>query len=69
MDYFDYEGVAREARIPPDKLRLLCDLIRKDFPDDQMMYELHVLRACMSIRDGRLSIDQALLEEHGDNSQ
>lgn len=27
-------------------------MIRKDLPADDMMYELHVLRACMPGRDG-----------------
>ena len=31
-------------------------MIRKDFPADDMMYELHVLRACMAVRDGYAKI-------------
>lgn len=57
MKYFNYEKVAKEANITPDEIEKLCSLIRKEFPFDEMMYELHVLRACMSIRDGHFAIN------------
>jgi hypothetical protein len=60
VKYFDYEDAAREAKIPPDKLDRLCRRVQQEFPHDQMMYELHVLRACMAIKNGILTIDQAL---------
>jgi hypothetical protein len=60
VQYFDYESAAREANIPPDKLEQLSRRILQEFPHDQMMYELHVLRACMAIKSGVLTIDQAL---------
>jgi hypothetical protein len=60
MKYFDYESVAREAKIPPAKLRQLLTSMREEFPNDPMMCELHVLRACMAIRDGHIEIDDVL---------
>ena len=60
MTYFDYEEVAREAHIPAEKLDELRHLIRGEFPRDEMMYELHLLRACMAIRDGVVTLQQAL---------
>ena len=60
MSYFDYEGVAREARIPTEKLEELRHLIREEFPRDEMMYELHLLRACMAVRNGVVTLQQAL---------
>ena len=63
MRYFDYETAARQAGISPDGLATLCELIREEFPSDDMMYELHVLRACLAIRDGHLSLDQATARE------
>lgn len=60
MQYFDYEEVACAAGIPPDKLVALCSVIRQEFPHDQMMYELHVLRACMAIQDGEITLEDAL---------
>jgi hypothetical protein len=60
MKYFDYESVAREAKISPAKLRHLLNLLREEFPNDPLMYELHVLRACMAVRDGHISINDVL---------
>lgn len=60
MKYFDYETVAREVKIPPKKMEKLLALMREQFPNDPLMCELHVLRACMAIRDGRIDIDEAL---------
>ncbi len=60
MRYFDYETVAREAQILADKLARLLLLIRQEFPNDDLMYELHVLRACMAIRDGYLDMEEVL---------
>jgi hypothetical protein len=63
MRYFDSEKLAHEADIPPDKLEKLRQLIRRDFPKDDMMYELHLLRACMAIKSGVSTIEQALQSE------
>ena len=60
MRYFDYQSVAREAKIPEQKLRKLVDLIEKEFAKDPMLAELHMLRACLAIRDGHIQIDDAL---------
>ncbi|MBI5410534.1 MAG: hypothetical protein HZA21_00925 [Nitrospirae bacterium] len=63
MRHFDYETVAREAGIPDDKLKELCRLIRLEFPTDEMMCELHLLRACLAIRDGLVRLEDALRGE------
>ena len=61
MKYFDYESVAREAKIPEEKLRKLLKLARQEFPHDLMMAELHALRACQAICDDHIQIiDDAL---------
>lgn len=60
MRYFDYEPVARAAKIPPAKLDELRRLFREEFPHDDMLYELHVLRACMAVREGLTTLEEAL---------
>ncbi len=60
MRYFDFESIAEKAKISEEKLDKLCKLIREEFPKDEMMYELHILRACWAISDGRIDIDQAI---------
>ena len=68
MTYFDYEEVAREAHIPARKLKELRRLIKREFPRDEMMYELHLLRACMAIRKGVVTLQQALSLEQKNNA-
>jgi hypothetical protein len=63
MRYFDYVKVAAEAQIPPNKLARLRSAVRREFPKDEMMCELHMLRVCMAIRDGHVTVEQALAEE------
>jgi hypothetical protein len=63
VHYFDYEKVAREANIPLDKLEELSQLVRKEFPKDDLMYELHLLRVCMAIKEGLVTIADAIRTE------
>lgn len=63
MRFFDCEKVASQANIPPDKLEKLRHLIRQEFPRDEMMYELHLLRACMAIKNGMVTVEEALRPE------
>ena len=60
MEYFDYESIAKKADIPAPKLDALRKIVRQEFPQDDMMYELHLLRACMAIQQGCTTIDEAL---------
>ena len=60
MRHFDYESVAREAGISSEDLAEICRLVRQDFPSDDMLYELHVLRACMAVNDKRYTLEQIL---------
>lgn len=61
MQYFDYESVARQAGIQGDKLASLLEILRAEFPRDDMLFELHVLRACMAVRDGLIGVEHLLL--------
>ena len=60
MRYFDYHSVTREAKIPEQKLRKLVRSYWKEFSNDPMLAELHMLRACLAIRDGPIQIYDAL---------
>ncbi len=60
MLYFDYEAVAREAKIPANSLKLLAKAVREEFPTDDMMYELHLMRVCSAIQAGYVSLEEAL---------
>ena len=63
MRYFDFEKVAHEARIPSDKLAAISRSVRQDFPHDDMMHELHLLRACLAVRDGHATLEEVLASD------
>jgi hypothetical protein len=63
MHYFDFQSVARQANISLGHLRQLQEIMHREFPSDEMMRELHVLRACMAVRDGLISLEDALRGE------
>lgn len=46
--YFDYQKVARDVGVPDVVLKRIKKEVKKEFPTDRMMYELHVLRALRS---------------------
>lgn len=60
MNCFDFEKTARDAGLSDDQLSRLCKEVREDYPDDAMLYELHVLRACRAIRDRVFTFDEML---------
>jgi len=57
MNYFDYESAAREADLTEDQLAAVKEAVREEFPTDDMMWELHILRACLAIRDGHATLE------------
>jgi len=48
IEYFDYQRVAREMKVPDAVLKKIEKEVKEEFPKDKMMYELHVLRALNS---------------------
>ena len=48
IEYFDYKKVASEMGMPDSTLKKIESEVKKEFPSDKMMYELHVLRAVKS---------------------
>lgn len=42
---FDYEAEARRLQVPAHRLEELVAEVRREFAGDEMMLELHVLRA------------------------
>jgi len=46
---FDTKKAAREMRIPKEEYEKLETEIKADFPRDEMMFELHFLRALKNL--------------------
>jgi hypothetical protein len=60
---FDYLTPAKRAGVPQDKLERLCALVRAEFPSDEMMAELHILRAILAVERGDTTLDEILSRE------
>ena len=48
IECFDYLKVAREMKVSPPIIKRIEKEVREEFPSDQMLYKLHVLRALKS---------------------
>ena len=59
-EYFDYTRAAREAGISDADLRALIHIFEVDYPDDVMLRELRILRACNAVVSGITTIRQVL---------
>jgi predicted house-cleaning noncanonical NTP pyrophosphatase (MazG superfamily) len=47
-EYFDYQKVAKDMNMPASLLKKIEKEVKAEFPQDKMMYELHVMRAIKS---------------------
>jgi len=65
LKHFDYRKSAREAGLSDDQLELIERMFRVDYPADDMLCELHVLRACKAVRDGLTTLDAVVREANG----
>lgn len=59
-EFFDYTHLAQEAGVSDADLARLKQAIRADYPGDDMLYELRLLRTCRAIRDGHSTVAEAL---------
>ncbi len=60
---FDCVAAARRVGIPGHKLERLVALARAEFPDDETMAELHILRAILAVERGDASVEEILRQE------
>lgn len=47
---FDYEALSRQLEIAPEALAILVREAQMEFPGDEMMAELHVIRALRRLK-------------------
>ena len=60
---FDYKAAADRAGIPEGKLDRLAAIMRAEFPGDETMAELHILRAILAVEQGTASLEDILRQE------
>ena len=57
---FDYRSAADRVGIQPEDLARLTTMARAEFPSDEMMVELHVLRAILAVERGDVTMEEIL---------
>ena len=65
---FNYEAVAKRINLPEERLSEIGKIIRKDFPRDEMMFELHMLRVLMALERKDLTLED-LFKEPGNKGR
>ncbi len=60
---FDLEILKRESGLTQDQLVRLEQDVRAEFPHDEMMFEIHLLRILEAIKKGWITPDVALSEQ------
>ena len=63
MTHFDHEHAARKAGFSPEESAQLSRAVRAEFPHGDMLYELHMLRACRAVREGMLTIADVIHDD------
>jgi hypothetical protein len=51
MDYFNCQELARQIPIEPATLHAFLRRLEQEFPGDEMLMEIHLVRACLTVRD------------------
>ncbi len=59
---FDLDKLKSDTGLSTQQMTHLEQQVRAEFPDDEMMFELHVMRILEAIRHGWLTIEAALIE-------
>ena len=60
---FDFRTAARRNGVADADLEQICRRVRQEFPYDEMLFELHVLRAMLAIEHGFVTLDELLRSE------
>lgn len=60
---FNYKDIAKKINLPENQLSEIAKMVRKDFPHDEMMFELHMLRSLMALERKDLTLKEILKAE------
>lgn len=56
--YYDLDRAIQEAALPAETVQEILEEVRAEFPQDEMMYELHVVRALKAEKASRMSPEE-----------
>lgn len=67
-EYFDYLTVAHQAGVSASDIAAIERVVRTDYPSDDMLCELRLLRVFSAIRSGRVTPARAIVELTAESS-
>lgn len=67
MNYFNYVELARKTRLEAETRDAFVQRLEQEFPGDEMLMELHVVRACLTVGD-RLARAEEMLRRPGESA-
>lgn len=59
---FDLARLEQASGLPITVLKQVKQKVKEDFRDDDMLYEIHLVRIFRALKEGRLTVDQVLKE-------
>jgi len=62
MRTFNLEIIKMKSGLSTAELARLEEQIRREFEGDEMMFELHLIRAIKAIKEGWVTLEEALLK-------
>jgi len=62
MGIFNLEETKRESGLSASELAQLEESVRAEFQNDEMMFELHLVRALKALKEGWVTLEEALSE-------
>ncbi|GAH93022.1 unnamed protein product [marine sediment metagenome] len=62
MEIFDLEEAKRESGLSAHQFAQLEERVRVEFEGDEMMFELHLVRTIKALKEGRVTLEEALSE-------
>ncbi|MBI5032654.1 MAG: hypothetical protein HZB51_19195 [Chloroflexi bacterium] len=59
---FDLARLEQDSGLPPAIIKQIEQIVKEDFNDDQMLFELHIVRIFQALKEGRLTVNEVLRE-------
>ncbi|OGO35415.1 MAG: hypothetical protein A2Z03_08200 [Chloroflexi bacterium RBG_16_56_8] len=59
---FDLERVKKDSGLSPEVLARVEQQVREDFREDDLLFEIHMVRLLRAVKEGRIGIEQILAE-------
>ena len=60
MGIFNLKEIKRESGLSASEMAELKEQVKREFESDEMMFELHLLRTLKALKEGWVTLEEAL---------